>query len=63
MFRTLVNKNLVKFNIILILLIYLIPSNLNKLFNGFPIIEKFDLFFISLFHNFIKSRISKIKYY
>ena len=66
MLRMIVNKNLVKFNLFLILFIYLIPSNLSKLFIGLPIIEKFDLFFlfillpIILFNlNFLKLDIIK----
>ena len=46
MLRLNVNKNLVKINLTVILLIYLTPSNLNKFFDGMPIIDKFDLFFL-----------------
>ncbi len=66
MFRMVVNKNLEKFNLILIILIFLIPSNLNKFFNGLPIVGMFDLFFllvlfpiILLNQEFLKSHIIK----
>ena len=63
MLRLFVNKNLIKLNLILILLIYLIPSNLNKFFNGIPITNKFDLFFLFIFLPIILLNLEFLKSY
>jgi hypothetical protein len=61
MLRLFVNKNIIKFNLLLIIFNYLIPSNFNKYFNGLPLIDTFHLLFLFIILPFILLNLEFLK--